>query len=115
MPAKTRNSARKAWFICHPLLSSCSSCTYSELFTPPLIPAGIREFRQNLTGMTRFRGFREESGRNPLGIRVIFLIYTHLEGLIHIYIHILLFTPSKFNRLKIGPYKGWGRVGWLEM
>src|SRR6266700_959301 len=55
------------------------------------------EFRRNFTGMTRFRGFQEDSGRNPLGIHVIFLIYTHLEGLIHIYIHILLFTPSKFT------------------
>src|SRR6266699_1924354 len=43
----------------------------AELFTPPLIPAGIREFRRNSAGiwqesrnsagMTIFCGFREDS------------------------------------------------------
>src|SRR6267378_7367209 len=86
---------------------------------------GIRQESRNSAGMTRFRGFREDSGRNPAGIRVTFLIW----GDLYIYIHILL-IPSKFNIMNIikylihlkytvfyiilGPYLQKWR-GWLEI
>jgi hypothetical protein len=35
---------------------------------------GIWQESRNSAGMTRFRGFQEDSGQNPAGIRVTFLI-----------------------------------------